>query len=141
MKPRVLIVDDNEETLELLRASLNGQPFDVTFCAAGVEALYLIFGALREGWCYDALLLDCAMPYFDAFTTAKIIRMAESTGVVPCASKIAVFTAYTQTVEHSTLMKESRIDKYFRKPHDLVGLGRVLADWLECEVHSTDAGC
>ena len=136
MKPKVLIVDDNHETLDLLRASLQAEPFEAEFCDTGIDALCHVFTALKEGRQYDALLLDCAMPYFDAFTTAEIVRKAEGTGITNGSrAKIAVFTAYPETVENSTLMAESRIDKYFRKPEDMLRLGQLVADWLECEVN------
>lgn len=129
---RVLLVDDEPETLELLKMRLANAPFHATFCETGIEAIYQIFKAFRRRWCYDVLVLDCAMPHFDAFTIAKIVRLAEKTDIVPgCRSKIAVFTAFPETVEQSTLVAESGIDKYWRKPHDIVELGRYIAEWLK----------
>ncbi len=39
MKPRVLVVDDEPEVLELVHFKLTGQGFDVIRAATGMEAL------------------------------------------------------------------------------------------------------
>lgn len=127
MTRRLLILDDDDDTLEVLEASLGS--FDVCTFIRGADALIEIFQGYRKGESFDALILDCALPHFDGFTVTKMVRLAESTGIAP-RTKIALFTAYTQTVEMSGLLKESGADRYFRKPEDIVEMPKMLEEWL-----------
>jgi DNA-binding response OmpR family regulator len=133
LKPRVLVVDDDETILAMMGHAFAMCPFDAEFAAMGLEAMSLFFDNLKAGRYFDAFILDCALPHFDGFTMAKIIRLSELTGICP-RSKIAFFTAYTQTVERSTLVQESGADLYLRKPQDAGMLPRLITDWLKREV-------
>jgi DNA-binding response OmpR family regulator len=126
---RILILEDNLETLALLEMNLN-ERFQVEGFSKGTAALAKIFIAYRDGWQFDALILDCALPYFDGFTIARIVRIAEKTGITKTPMKIAFFTAYPQTVERSTLLDEVKADNYWRKPDDIVRLPELITEWL-----------
>lgn len=127
---RILILEDDIATLSLLELQLSKQ-FEVECFSKGTAALAKIFIAYRDGWQFDALILDCALPFFDGFTIARIVRMAEKTGITNQPVKIAFFTAYTRTVESSTLLEEVQADNYWRKPEDMVRLPELIADWLK----------
>ncbi len=129
VRPRVMVVDDDEATLDMMRAAFAGCPFDAEFRASGVEAMALLFNTLAAGDFFDAYVFDCALPHFDGFTMARIVRLAEKTGICP-AAKVAFFTAFPQTVERSTLVEESGASLYIRKPEDAGALPRILTDWL-----------
>lgn len=128
---RVLVLEDDVDTLSLLQKSLGGQ-FEVEAFTKGAAALARIFIGYRDGWQFDALVLDCALPLFDGFTIARIVRMAEATGITNTPVRLAFFTAYPQTVESSTLLEEVKADQYFRKPEDIVRLPELISEWL-CE--------
>lgn len=129
MTQRLLILDDDADILQLLKHSLSG--YEVHAFSRGVDAAIAVLEALRDGNQFDCLLLDCALPHFDGFTVTKIARLAEATGMSNKRIKIAVFTAYAQTVENSTLIEESGADKYWRKPDDICDLPRLLSEWFE----------
>jgi len=57
----------------------------------------------------------------------------ESTGLTCTRANVAVITAYPETVEHSTLFRESGADKYWRKPADMLELPALLNEWFESE--------
>jgi CheY-like chemotaxis protein len=126
---RVLLLDDDRDTLSLLEKSLS-ERFEIEAFAKGTAALARIFIGYRDGWQFDALVLDCALPLFDGFTIARIVRMAEKTGITNVPVKIAFFTAYPQTVERSTLLEEVKADQYFRKPEDIIRLPQLISEWL-----------
>lgn len=130
MKKRILILDDDENICELLKRTLSHY-FEVDSFTKGSAALAEIFAGYRDGWHYDALVLDCALPHFDGFTIARIVRTAESTGIAKDPVKIGFFTAYSKTVEQSSLLDEVRADQYWRKPDDIINLPGLITGWLE----------
>jgi DNA-binding response OmpR family regulator len=134
--PRVLVVDDDETMLSMLRVSLAGRPFEAVFCDSGLLAMALFMSEVAEGRCFQAFLFDCALPHFDGFTMTRLVRLVEQTGVCPRAT-VAVFTAYTKTVERSTLFEESGADFYLRKPEDVNDVPGLVESW----VARAEGGC
>jgi DNA-binding response OmpR family regulator len=128
---RILVLEDDRDTLSLLEKSL-AEKFEVEAFTKGTAALARILIGYRDGWQFDALVLDCALPHFDGFTIARIVRMVEATGITNTPIRIAFFTAYPQTVESSTLLEEVKADQYFRKPEDIIRLPELISEWL-CE--------
>jgi DNA-binding response OmpR family regulator len=131
--PRVLVVDDDELTLDMMRWAFKDCPFEAVFCLSGVDAMALLFKELAEGRFFDAYLFDCALPFFDGFSMAKIVRLCEATGVCK-RGKIAFFTAFPQTVERSSLVEEAGADLYLRKPQDAAELPETVTKWLMKEL-------
>lgn len=116
----LLVVDDDEDTKELLCQSLSKE-YDVTACHRGLDALLSILSHIKAGNPFQFLLLDCAMPHLDGFTLARIVRLVEETGLTkPC--KIGLYTAHHDVIERSTLLNNSDINYYWRKPEDTVQL-------------------
>jgi len=72
---RALVVDDQEETRELIAEALGECGAAVTVAASGREALELIEGAE-----FDALVCDIAMPEMDGY---ELIRRLRTTETVP----------------------------------------------------------
>lgn len=130
MKKQILVLDDEPDVLEMLPALL-GDDFAVTTFDRGLDALIAILERMRAGHSFDLLILDCALPHFDGFTIAKIVRMAEATGIVDCPCKIAAFTAYQDTVDQTTLVERSGIDAYWKKVEDVNNLPEMAKALLE----------
>jgi CheY-like chemotaxis protein len=134
-KKRLLILDDFEDTAELLTARLASDTCETVKATSGLQALKEIFTGYRQGKPFAALLLDCALPHFDGFTIARIVRTAEESGLGPRA-KIAFITAYGETVESSTLLQEVGADAYWRKPDDFEVLPTLVEQWLANKTHT-----
>ena len=66
--PKILIADDEDELLELLRFSLDASGFEVVTARDGEKALFL---ARSEK--FDAIVLDVMMPKLDGYHTASQI--------------------------------------------------------------------
>jgi DNA-binding response OmpR family regulator len=130
---KILLLEDDEDTLALLNQTLS-EHFEVTSFSRGIDAIVEIFKGYRDGFHYDALVLDCALPYFDGFTIARMVRAAEKTEIVNKPVKIGFFTAYPKTVESSSLLEEVRADRYFRKPEEIARLPELIVEWLAPEV-------
>jgi CheY-like chemotaxis protein len=69
---RVLIVDADLNTLEMLRAALKQYGADVTAMTSAHEAL-----ELSERWMLDALVSDIGMPEMDGYELISKVRMIE----------------------------------------------------------------
>ena len=130
MPRKILILDDDAEVIALLAKAFQPLPYESVFVSSGVDAVITIFEAYAEKKPFDALIMDCALPHLDGFTIAKIVRMAEATGVSKRA-KIGYFTAFAQTVEQSTLLAAVGAEAYWRKPEDTGNLPKLIQLWLD----------
>jgi CheY-like chemotaxis protein len=75
---RVLIVDDEQDNLDVLREILEMEGHEVTVARSGPEAL----GHVELGETFDLVLCDVGMPQMSGWTVAREIRrMAPATSV------------------------------------------------------------
>lgn len=109
MGTRILIVDDEQDTLNLLRTILMISGFDPITTLNSVEAIGL---AEREK--PDVVLLDIMMPRLDGFTLCKLMRRRETTMKLP----IIFVTAY-EALDLEERRVEAGADMVVRKPIDL----------------------
>jgi diguanylate cyclase (GGDEF)-like protein len=103
---RILIVDDHEDNIELLRARLESRGFECTSARDGVEAL-----AAVEQNPPDLMLLDLMMPRIDGFEVARRIKSNPNLPFIP----IIVQTAL-DGVEHKVEGLTAGADDYITKP-------------------------
>src|SRR5690242_19664359 len=78
MKPSVLVVDDESDSIQLMKYNLENQSFDILTAGDGVQALNL---ARRE--LPDVVLMDLMLPDIDGFSVCEILRSQPSTSKVP----------------------------------------------------------
>jgi two-component system phosphate regulon response regulator PhoB len=86
-RERILVVDDEEDILELVRFNLKREGFTVTGALTGEEALEI----LKVGP-YDLVVLDLMLPGIDGFTVAKRIKRDAALTNIP----IIMLTAKTE---------------------------------------------
>jgi diguanylate cyclase (GGDEF)-like protein len=103
---RILIVDDHEDNIELLRARLESRGFECTSARDGVEAL-----AAVELSPPDLMLLDLMMPRIDGFEVARRIKANPKLPFIP----IIVQTALDD-VGHKVEGLTAGADDYITKP-------------------------
>ncbi len=73
-RPKVLLVDDDEETCALLKGVLEDEGIQVVGAAAnGAEALDLVDSTLPE-----VVLMDLRMPHMDGFEATRLIKAKHS---------------------------------------------------------------
>jgi len=77
-KPRVLVVDDEEDILELVRYNLSKEGYRVSCVATGEEAL----DAARKD-VPDLILLDLMLPGLDGLEVCRVLRRDPKTSHVP----------------------------------------------------------
>jgi DNA-binding response OmpR family regulator len=78
VKKRILVVEDDEEMVELLRFNLERAGFAVAAAADGREALGLVQEAAP-----DLVLLDLMLPGMNGFTLCEILRREPATARIP----------------------------------------------------------
>ncbi len=75
---RVLVVDDEEDIVELIRFNLERAGFDVVTAGTGIEALRKV----RETE-PDLILLDAMLPEMDGFAVCEMLRRDPVTARTP----------------------------------------------------------
>src|SRR5512147_1313746 len=77
-KESILVVDDEEDILELIRFHLARDGYSLTLSTSGEEA---IKKARRQR--FDLIVLDLMLPGIDGFEVAKALKSDPKTGSVP----------------------------------------------------------
>jgi pilus assembly protein CpaE len=106
MAEKILIIDDDVDTLRLVGLMLQRQGYEISAASNGSQGLAK---ALEE--CPDLILLDVMMPDMDGYEVARRLRKNPTTRTVP----ILMFTAKTQLDDKVTGF-EVGADDYLTKP-------------------------
>ncbi len=113
---RILVVDDNADSAELLAALLQIQGHEVMTANSGPAAIDLALAQLPE-----MALMDIGMPGMDGFEVARRFRSSQQ---LKHTALVAV-SGYGQQ-EDIEKSREAGFDDHLVKPVDLEALGRVL---------------
>lgn len=106
MAEKILIVDDDVQTLRLVGLMLERQGYKILAASNGTQAIGM---AIAEH--PDLILLDVMMPDIDGYTVARTLRKEPETISIP----ILMFTAKAQ-IEDKIVGYESGADDYLTKP-------------------------
>jgi two-component system, OmpR family, alkaline phosphatase synthesis response regulator PhoP len=126
MKPRVLVVDDESDFIQLLKYNLENQGFDILTAGDGMEALNT---ARRE--LPDVVLVDLMLPDIDGFSVCEILRSQPSTSKVP----IIVVSALDGDYVRSRGI-QAGVACCFKKPVDMKVLGESIRSSYELRQES-----
>ena len=114
----VLVIDDESDTLELIKLILESGGFEVMIASSGIEALNII-ETVRP----DLVLLDIMMPDMDGWEVFRKIKEKDS------SISIAILTAKAQNIDKLLGLHVLKADDYITKPfskEDLLNKVRVL---------------
>src|SRR5271163_4943156 len=106
MKPRILVVDDEPEAVELLEFNLKQAGYAVTTAGDGAEAL-----KKARTQTPDMIVLDVMLPEMDGFEICKSLRLDSTTSKIP----IIMLTAKAAEIDR-VLGLELGADDYLTKP-------------------------
>jgi two-component system phosphate regulon response regulator PhoB len=106
VKPRILVVDDEPEAVELVEFNLKQAGYAVMTAADGAEALKKVRGQTP-----DLVVLDVMLPEMDGFEICKALRLDPATAKIP----IIMLTAKAAEIDR-VLGLELGADDYLTKP-------------------------
>jgi len=111
---RVLLVDDNEDSRELLAGLLSLQGFEVEAACDAPAAL-----AVVERWRPEVVILDLGLPEMDGWELARRLRSLE--GFAP--ARIIALTGYGSDRDRER-SRAAGIDAHLLKPIEVSQLTR-----------------
>jgi two-component system phosphate regulon response regulator PhoB len=106
MKPRILVVDDEQDALELIDYNLQSAGYRVITAGDGNEAVRKARATMP-----DLIVLDLMLPELDGLEVCKILRRDSATAAIP----IIMLTAKASEIDR-VLGLELGADDYVTKP-------------------------
>ena len=106
MKERVLIIEDDEGILRVLRRALNYENYQVETAVDGESGL-----ALARDWRPDLIILDLMLPGMDGLEVTQRLRMDGNIPILMLTSK--------DTINDRVLGLDAGADDYMTKPFEL----------------------
>ena len=94
--PTVLIVDDDEDTLEMLGAAFERRGYSVTACDSAMSAV-----TAAEGHIFDLIISDIGMPKMNGYELVEALR-----GMTPYRdTPMIAVTGYTEYDERGRSLR------------------------------------
>ena len=121
--PRILVVEDKQESRLLLVKSLEQAGFEVQQAKNGKEAV-----ALYRSWSPHFIWMDIRMPEMDGLEATRRIRELPGGDTVT----IAALTASVMEEERQSVFAAG-CDEFLRKPYRISTIFHVMAKYLEVE--------
>ncbi|MEE9543303.1 MAG: response regulator [Thermodesulfobacteriota bacterium] len=120
MKPKILIVDDDEQSRLLLSVRMETDGYDTDSAADGVEALEVLEGPLP-----DLILLDLIMPRMNGFQLLKELKEKERTRYIP----VLMITAMVNTDDKIKGL-ELGAEDFISKPYNMFEVSARIKSFL-----------
>ena len=115
-QPRIIIVDDDRDTREMLTLALELEGFEVGQAANGLRLISAMHVDRP-----DVILLDVMMSWIDGFELCRAIKKNESFADIP-----VIFISARKSAEDERTGLNAGAVAYFSKPIDMDGLvGRI----------------
>ena len=105
-KKKILVVDDHEDNVEVLRARLESRGYEVEGAMSGQEALDAV-----SRWCPDLVLLDVMMPDMDGLEVVSRLKADTNLPFIPVIMQTAL-----DSTERMVAGLEAGADDYVTKP-------------------------
>lgn len=105
--PKILIVDDVEDKVEILSRQLKQEGYEILKAYNGEDAIEIV-----RKQKLDLILMDISMPHMDGFKVTKIIKEENKTIFLP----IIIVTASKDDTESIVMGLESGADDYISLP-------------------------
>ncbi len=108
-KPKVIIVDDDRDTREMLTLALELEGFEVSQAANGLRLISAMHVDRP-----DVILLDVMMSWIDGYELCRAIKKNETFHDIP-----VIFISARKSVEDERVGIEAGAVDYFPKPLDM----------------------
>ena len=127
-KKRILVVDDHEDNIELLRARLEARGYEVEGANDGQAAL----DAVRRV-CPDLILLDVMMPKMDGMEVVKRLKSNKALPFIPVIMQTAL-----DSTENKVEGLDAGADDYITKPINFAELEARVNSLLRIKTLQSD---
>ncbi len=118
---RVLIVEDNMDTYELVRFILEKNGYEVFLAVNGRDG---VNAATKQK--PDLIVMDLSMPEMDGWTATRLIKQNKETSSIP----LIALTAHVLPGDRQRAV-EAGCDEYITKPMDLLELVETVNRWVK----------
>ena len=118
---KILVVDDDQVTLEILKSALEESNFQVLTASDGLEALNK---ARTED--PDLILLDVILPKIQGYQVCRLLKFDEKYSHIP----IVMLTGKTGEENKATGLKTGA-DEYVTKPFDVADIIKIVNEYLQ----------
>lgn len=119
-KGRILIVEDNMDTYELVRFILEKNGYDTFLAMNGRDG---VNAAKKQS--PDLIIMDLSMPEMDGWTAIRLIKENVQISSIP----LIALTAHALPGDRQRAM-DSGCDEYVTKPMDLLELIETVDSWI-----------
>jgi two-component system cell cycle response regulator DivK len=121
MSGKILVVEDNDRNLRLMRILLKANGYEVIEASTGTEAMDYL-----QDHVPDLILMDIQLPHTDGLALTRLIKNGVQTKDIP----IIAVTAYAMKGDRERML-EAGCDGYISKPIDTQKLPQIIADALQ----------
>jgi signal transduction histidine kinase len=118
-RPKILVVDDDADTVELLTKRLNAEGYQTFDAYDGEQALKKV-----DRYGPDVIILDIKMPKIDGYEVCRRLKASEDTRIIP----IIMLTVKAK-VPDKVKGLDIGADDYIPKPFDYRELSRRVRYW------------
>jgi two-component system cell cycle response regulator DivK len=120
MKKCILVVEDHEDNLQILRDLLENTEYDMIEAKDGEQA-FIAAGRHRP----DLILMDIQLPIMDGYEVTRRIKSDEALQSIP----IIVVTSYALSGDEEKALAAG-CDAYVSKPYDPIALLAMIRQYL-----------
>ena len=120
-KKIVLIVDDDERNLKLMRILIQHAGYETIEAENGEEAV-----SLAKEHMPDLILMDNRMPVMDGITATRILKAEPTTANIP----IIATTSSAMKGDRERIMRDAGCDDYISKPIDSTAFTNLVNKYL-----------
>ncbi|KAA0277193.1 MAG: response regulator [Anaerolineales bacterium] len=118
---RILIVEDNMDTYELVRFILERNGFETFLAMNGRDG---VNAAAKQQ--PDLIIMDLSMPEMDGWTATRLIKGNLLTSSIP----LIALTAHVLPSDRKRAY-DAGCDEYITKPMDLLDLLETVNEWMQ----------
>ena len=118
---RILIVEDNMDTYELVRFILEKNGFETMLAMNGRDGVNAAAKQMP-----DLIIMDLSMPEMDGWTATRLIKGDTSTSSIP----LIALTAHALPSDRKRAF-DAGCDEYITKPMDLLDLLETVHGWVQ----------
>lgn len=118
---RILIVEDNMDTYELVRFILEKNGYETFLAVNGRDGVNAA-GKQKP----DLIIMDLSMPEMDGWTATRLIKGNAATSSIP----LIALTAHALPADRKRAF-DAGCDEYITKPMDLIDLLETVKSWIK----------